>query len=130
MWQSKLATEICLSTTEAKYVLLSMALHETISMMQLLIKARDQGIKGLTLLPNVMCKAFEDNSGALEMARMPKMRPCTKHINCKYHHFREFVTRRLIILFAVRTEDQQADMFTKSLGYDLFVKFRKSVMGW
>jgi hypothetical protein len=46
--------------------------------------------------PRVFCKAFKDNSGALELAHLPKMRPQTKHINIKYHHFREHVRLGLI----------------------------------
>jgi hypothetical protein len=34
------------------------------------------------------CKLFEDNSGAMTLAKSPAMRPRTKHINVKYHHFR------------------------------------------
>jgi hypothetical protein len=40
-------------------------------------------------IPTVHCKVYEDNAGAIEMARLPKMRPRTKHLNVKYHHFRE-----------------------------------------
>ena len=40
-------------------------------------------------LPSVHCKVFEDNSGALEFARLPKIRPRTKHINQSYHFFHE-----------------------------------------
>jgi hypothetical protein len=34
---------------------------------------------------------FEDNRGSVELANAPKMRPCTKHIALKYHHFRSHV---------------------------------------
>jgi hypothetical protein len=53
--------------------------------------------------PEVHCKEFEDNSGALEMARTPKMRPRTKHLKIKYHHFREAVEQGLVTIHAVRT---------------------------
>lgn len=130
IWQSKLATEICLSTTECEYVSLSTALREVICIMQLLAEAAKMGIQDLKHLPTVHCKAFEDNSGALEMAKVPKMRPRTKFLNVKYHHFRDFVSRGLISLYAVPTELQQGDMFTKCLPKPLFVKFRQSIMGW
>ena len=41
------------------------------------------------ITPNVHCKLFEDNNGALELAKAPRYRPRTKHIAVKYHHFRE-----------------------------------------
>jgi hypothetical protein len=37
--------------------------------------------------PKIRCKIFEDNVGAVEMANVPKMHPCTKHLNIKYHFF-------------------------------------------
>jgi hypothetical protein len=77
----------------------------------------------------VYCKAFEDNSGALELAKAPKMRPRTKHINFVFHHFRDFFRRGLIVIYHVGTLDQLADVFTKSLSYLLFEKHRKKIAG-
>jgi hypothetical protein len=79
--------------------------------------------------PKEHCKVFEDNSGALEMARTPKMRPRTKHMNLKYHHFRDAVSSGLVGIHAIRTYDQIADIFTKPLAVDLFQKFRLAIMG-
>lgn len=64
------------------------------------------------------------------MARTPRMRPRTRHINLKYHHFREAVTAGLVSIHAITTDNQIADIFTKPLPHDLFVKFRKQIMGW
>ena len=87
--------------------------------------------------PEVFCTAFEDNSGALEMARVPKMRPRTKHINLKYHFFRDRVVQDgdidiegKIHVKAIATEDQLADLFTKAVSQELFLKFRMEIMGW
>ena len=73
---------------------------------------------------------FEDNSGALELARLPKMRPRTKHINQSYHHFREHVEKQEIIVQATPTEDQIADILTKPLPETSFCRHRRSIMGW
>ena len=80
--------------------------------------------------PTVYCTAFEDNSGAYELATAPKMRPRTKHINAKYHHFRSHVDRKLISIRQVKTEDQLADFFTKQVSIPLFRSFRDKIMGW
>jgi hypothetical protein len=130
IWSSKLMTETCLSTTEAEYVSLSMALRETITLMQIMEESKQQGFIATDAIPRIHCKAFEDNSGALEIAKLPKMRPRTKHINIKFHHFREYVQNKLIQLFKISTEDQCADLFTKNLGKELFIKFRKTICGW
>ena len=86
----------------------------------------DFGVK----TPRIFCKAFEDNSGALEMATTPKMRPRTKYINVKYHHFRSFVEDGSIVIQSVKSKDQMADALTKLLPLRLFRKFRKEMMGW
>jgi hypothetical protein len=73
---------------------------------------------------------FEDNNGALEMAKTPKLRPRTKHINVKYHHFREAVHNGAITIHKVNTTEQQADIFTKPFPQSIFEYLRKLLMGW
>jgi hypothetical protein len=80
--------------------------------------------------PEVHCKVFEDYSGALIMAKSPKIRPRTKHINIKYHLFRQAVEDKEVRIHAIDTKDQIADVFTKPLGTDLFLKFRQLIIGW
>jgi hypothetical protein len=130
VWGSKLQTEVALSTTEAEYISLSTALRETIHLMRMLEEAREFGVPMDYGAPVVRCKAFEDNSGAVALANVPKMRPRTKHINCRYHHFRSYVSRGIIDVAYVSTHDQIADVLTKSLSEDAFCKFRKLIMGW
>ena len=36
---------------------------------------------------NISANVYEDNSSALELAKVLKMHPQTKHIALKYHHF-------------------------------------------
>jgi hypothetical protein len=91
IWSSKLQTQIALSTTEAEYIALSQSLRDTIPLMQLLHEFKNKGFNVVSVVPRVHCKAFEDNSGALELARLPKLRPRTKHNNIVYHHFRDYV---------------------------------------
>jgi hypothetical protein len=81
--------EVALSTTEAEFIAASKSLRQVIPMMQLLItELKERGFGINTLTPKVHCKLFEDNSGAIEILKVPKMHTCTKHINTKYHFFR------------------------------------------
>ena len=98
--------------------------------MRLVNELSSAGFHMNTSTPRIHCKVFEDNSGALEMAKTPKMRPRTKHMNLKYHHFREAVQDGLVSIYAINTLDQQADLLTKPLKVELLVKFRKLIMGW
>jgi hypothetical protein len=127
-WSSKLQTNIALSSCEAEYIALSESLRDTIPLMDLVTEFAEHGFKILSSAPRVYCKAFEDNSGALELARLPKIRPRTKHINIKYHHFREHVRLGLIKIFPISTENQLADIFTKPLAQNLFLKLRKALL--
>ncbi|KAL7563108.1 hypothetical protein ACA910_012292 [Epithemia clementina (nom. ined.)] len=129
-WASKMQTLTALSTTEAEYLALSTALRELIPLMELTKEVREHGIHLTQAQPKVHCKVFEDNSGALEMARLPKIRPRTKLINNQYHHFRDHVQRGDIEIQAIATEDQIADMHTKALPEDLYTKFRAALQMW
>ena len=130
VWHSKLKTQIALKSCEAEYICLSQALREVILMMTLAQELKDREFVDKYLQPKVNCKAFEDNSGCVEMATVHKMRPRTKHINITYHHFREAVRNKLITIHQVNTTEQLADIFTKPLAQNLFVKFQKQIMGW
>ena len=127
-WSSKLQTQIALSTTEAEYIALSQALRDLIPIMNLLLELKEHGLSIVSEVPRVHCKAFEDNSGALELARLPKLRPRTKHINLVYHHFRQHVRDGLISIFPIDTADQLGDIFTKPLPQNAFLKHRKKLL--
>jgi hypothetical protein len=130
VWCSKLAGPICLSTTEAEYVALSVALRQVIRIMDLMEEMKVQGTISLSQTPTVYCKAFEDISGALEMAWMPRMRPRTKHINVAYHHFRSHIAEGKITVHAIGTADQIGELWTEPLGAELFAKFTRPAFGW
>ena len=80
--------------------------------------------------PTVHCRVFEDNSGAIELARVPKMRPRMKFINVQYHHFRQYVDRNEISILSINTEDQCADILTKSVSLATLTKLQFRIMGW
>jgi hypothetical protein len=130
IWASQLQPEFAQSVTESEYISLSQALRQTIPLMRLVNEIHEKLIIPMDTTPKVHCKLFEDNSGAVELANVPKMRPRTKHINVKYHHFRKFVADKLISVIKVTTQEQLADILTKNLPLEKFVKFRQKICGW
>ena len=98
--------------------------------MGMLKEAAEQGVKINNLPPKIHCTVFEDNSGALELARLPKVRPRTKHINQSFLHFREHVERQEIHIQATPTDEQLADILMKPLTEHTFIRHRQSIMGW
>ena len=129
LWVSKLQSEIALSTVEAEYIALSQSMRDIIPLQDLMQELN--GIFGKKeITPNVHCKLFEDNNGALELARAPRYRPRTKHIAIKYHHFREHVANKKISIHAIDTKEQIADQFTKALQQGVFEYLRYKLLGW
>jgi hypothetical protein len=133
-WQSKLQTEIALSTAEAEYIAMSQALRETIPLNTLM-----KEINGIFPLyvpePKFVLKVHEDNQSCIAMGQNPKFTPRTKHIAIKYHHFRKHVKTSsnkdgFIQIVYCPTHDQLADIFTKPTTDEIFFKLRKELMGW
>jgi hypothetical protein len=126
---SKLQTEIALSTTEAEYVCLSQSLRTVLVLIRF-FKELEKRIKGFKYTkPRILCKAFEDNNGALQLAKAPNMKLWTKHINLKYHHFKSAIGK-LIDIEKIDTREQLADIGTKPLDAKAFAYLRKKLMGW
>ncbi len=96
--------------------------------MQLLKEIKDRGYDVKSSTTKVTCRLSEDNPGALELARFPKMRPRTKHINQMCHHFRSCVADKLIEIFPIDTAQHLGDVFTKTLPRDQFRKLRFKLM--
>jgi hypothetical protein len=116
VWHSKLQTEIALSSIEAEHVCLRESLRDTVPMMQLIKEIQDCGFKVPTATPVVQCR--------LLTTIWTKLRPRTKHMNLKHHHFRSFVRRSLITIHHVGTLEQSADVMTKPLGEEDFKRHR------
>jgi hypothetical protein len=41
----------------------------------------------------VHCKYLKYNAGAIEIVKVPKMKPRVRHLNSKYHHFGDEVRK-------------------------------------
>jgi len=130
IWGSKLQTEIALSSREAEYIALSSTIREILPVLFLAKEATGLGIITNTEKPRIQCRHFEDNQVAVELANVPKMRPRTKHINIKYHFFRQYVQDGTLQVWYISGDDQAADIFTKPLNYETFTKHRLKIMGW
>ena len=134
LWQSKLQTEIALSTAEAEYIAMSQALRETIPLMNLM-REIDVIFDLYVPKPKFSVKVHEDNQSCIAMAQNPKFTPRTKHIAIKYHHFRKHVISQsnpngFIEIEYCKTEDQIADLFTKPTRDDIFFNLRMKLLGW
>ncbi len=123
-WASKLQSQVALSTTEAEYIAMSMALRDVIPVMGLISEIKIKGFQVICTQPYVYCKVFEDNSGELELAKLPKL-----HRSVCFHHFREHMCKGLIKIFPKDTKAQIADALTKALPQNDFTHHRKFMCG-
>jgi hypothetical protein len=117
IWASKLQSDIALSTMEAEYNALSMALKELLPLKRL-VETVSQAVQ-LPLQTSIAMRVtvWEDNTGALTLANLEpgRMTPRSKHYAVKYHWFREHLKPNGIEVLKIDTEDQLADMLTKAL---------------
>ena len=128
VWKSKLQTLVAVSTMEAEYVALSACMRELIPLRRLLLEL--QGVFSFkSSVARTACTVFEDNQGAIALAKVPMMTPRSKHIAVPYHFFREDVRRKESDAVHVATDDQLADMVTEGLVQVKLEKLQKMLMG-
>ena len=71
---------------------------------------------------------YEDNEGAIFLAKNRQVGMRTKHIDIKYHFIRELIGRNFLDIRYVRSEDNYADLTTKNVGNEIFDKlFNKGI---
>src|SRR5210317_2093779 len=126
---SRLMQLIALSSTEAEYIGLSEAIREAIPLMNLLKECKELGFAVSSSKSIAKCKVFEDNSGALEIAKEVKYRSRTKHINCRYHHFCSYVQSGDISIEPIRSEDNPADILIHPVTVQRLSKHITTLMG-
>ena len=115
IWKITIQTLTALSTTEAEYITLSMALREVIHIITLLNELRERKCNMRASTLKIKCKVFKENLSCIEIENHHKTRPRTKHFSVKLHHFRSFVVENIINIEHVNSCGKIADMFTKPL---------------
>ncbi|XP_048615895.1 LRR receptor-like serine/threonine-protein kinase GSO1 [Brassica napus] len=113
-WMSKKQPIVTLSTCEAEYVAATSCVCHAIWLRNLL--------KELNLPQEEPTKIFVDNRSAIALAKNPVFHDRSKHIDTRYHYIRECVTKMDVQLEYVKTNDQVADIFTKPLKREDFIK--------
>ena len=86
-----------LSSTEAKYMAASLAACEAIWMRKILV-----GLFGSHLDPTMI---FCDNQSCIKLSVNPVFHDRFKHIDIQYHHIRDFVQWKIMLLSYIPMED-------------------------
>jgi hypothetical protein len=108
-WSSKKQTSVALSTAEAEYVVAGQCCAQLLWMRQ-------------SKVP-LLC----DNESAIRLADNPVEHSRTKHIDIRHHFLRDHQEKGDINIFHISTENQLADIFTKSLDEKTFCRLRSEL---
>ena len=111
-WPSKLQPIVAVSSMEVEYIACFLAIQDIVWIRQLL--------KVLDLERYSPTRVFIDNSSARQLAMNPVHHQRSKHIDIKYHWIRDMVADKVVILIHVPTEDQRADILTKTVSGVVF----------
>lgn len=110
-WSSKRQDVVALSTTEAEYISMSKGAQQTKWVHQFLSEVHHPAP-----LPALL---RSDNRSALTIAENPKFHSRVKHIDIRYHYLRDEVEKKNLEVRYVPSEENVADILTKSLGATL-----------
>lgn len=118
-WCSQRQPTVALSTTESEYIAASQTLKELIWVNRLLreIVPTVSGVPRMNI----------DNQSAIKLIKNPEFHKRSKHIDIKFHFIKEQYEKQIFEPCYVSTDDQIADICTKPLTKEKFVRFRNSM---
>jgi hypothetical protein len=119
-WCSKSQKGVTLSSTEAEYVAISEAVKEVKFIYYLLCDFH--------INVNLPIIVKIDNIGAIFMADNSSTGARTRHVDTRYHFIREFIEDGFINVEFFRSVGNDADIFTKNVSHDLYVKDTKNFL--
>jgi hypothetical protein len=116
-WFSWKKNSVALSFVKAEYMASSQASCEALWLRKLLV-----GLFGVQLRPTMI---YYDNQSCIKVSKNPFFHNKCKNIEIQYHFIRDYVQRGAVELQYISTDEQVADILTKSLGKGKFVFFRE-----
>jgi hypothetical protein len=118
-WNSKKQPTVAHSSTESEIMAAHSATCEALWIRSLLKELGWEQFK-----PTVI---RDDNTGCIALSKNPINHGRTKHMDVKYHGLRENVLEGNVILEYCPTDKNIADVMTKGLGENAFVKHRENL---
>eukprot|EP00253_Pinus_taeda_P009334 PITA_09334 len=119
-WYSRKHRSVALSSAKAKNVAASQVACEAIGMRKILV-----GFFGQMMDPMVI---YCDNQSCIKLFEILVFHDRSKHIDIQYHHLRDCVVKRIMMLLYISIEEQDADILTKALSKGKF-EFHKDKIG-
>ena len=100
-WSSKKQKCVALSTVESEYISLSEGIKSSIYFRNLLKEMKSS---------TTVIDLIGDNKASLTLSSHNTQHQKTKHIDVRYHHFRDLVNKKIIKINYVNTKDNISDM--------------------
>jgi len=118
-WQSLKQQVVALSSCEAEYIAATTASTQALWLARLLgdLLGRDAEAVELRV----------DGKSALALAKNPVFHKRSKHIRIKYHFIKSCLYEGSIKAGYINTQDQLANLLTKSLGWVMFQELRARI---
>jgi len=115
-WSSKKQPIVTLSTTEAEFISATSCACQAIWLRRILQQLGQNQKESTT----IHC----DNSSAIKLCKNPVLHGRSKHIDVRFHFIRELTNMGVVEVIHCNTQNQIADIMTKPLKNDAFVKLR------
>ena len=119
-WRIKGMKSVVLSTTEAKYMALSEVVKELKFIVQLL--------QTMNIEVELPITVYVDNVGAIWLSNNRTTSDRTKHIDIRTSFVKEYQEDGKIIIKFVKSEDNEADIFTKNTTNTIFQNHQKKLV--
>jgi hypothetical protein len=125
-WKSKLQSTTALSTCESEYIALCAAAQESVHL-RWLFNELVPGVKESAEAAPIV--VYEDNKATIDISKNPCLHEKQKHVDVKYHFVRECVLERRIQVQYLRTDKMLADVLTKAVQVNTWMKLISKLMG-
>jgi hypothetical protein len=107
---------VALSSAEVEYMVVSLAACEALWLRKFLLRLFGQELEATVI--------HSDNQSCIRLSKNLVFHDRSKHIDIMYHLNRDCVQRGVVKLDYIQTDEQVADIFTKALSKQKFMKFR------
>ena len=129
-WSCKKQSVVAQSTCEAELYAEAAAINEVLWLRDLI------GELGVKITNDVRLNIREesgvivycDNQSTIKVSKNGIKADRTKHVDIKYHFITDVINEKKVTLKWVPTDRQEADIFTKALPTEAFIRHRRSLM--
>ncbi|KAJ8747665.1 hypothetical protein K2173_012529 [Erythroxylum novogranatense] len=118
-WSSKKQPVVSLSTIEAEFSAAASCACQAVWLKRVLQSHGPSQLDASTI--------YCDNSYSIKLSKNPVLHGRSKHINVRFHFLRELANNGTIKMVYCATKDQLADIMTKPLRHEIFLKLREAL---